>query len=100
MGDSLATGAEGKEGGHGRGGCVVRAGWRPEHGASSVAVCGSGGEEGAEGDELGGGRVGRYGAQDRAADSENEVEDPDPDAVEPGCMREGGPCCILGVADS
>ena len=58
MGNSLATGVEGKERGYGGGGRVVCADWRPEYCASSVAICGSGGEEGKEGDELGSGRVG------------------------------------------
>ena len=72
-----------------------------------MAICGSGGAESKEGDELGGGRVGRYGAQDRTADSEDEVEDTDPDALESCCIRgKGGklgeedPPCILGVAKS
>lgn len=69
---------------------MVRADWRPEYSASSVAICGPGGEEGEEGDELGGGRVGRYGAQDRAADSEDEVEDPDSNALESCCIRGKG----------
>ena len=66
---------------------MVRAGRRPEYCASSVAICGSGGEEGEEGDELGSRRVGRYGAQDCAADSEDEVEDTNANAVESCCIK-------------
>ena len=69
---------------------MVRAGWRPEYGASSVAICESGGEEGEERDELGSRRVGRYRTQDRAADSEDEVEDTDANAVESCCMKREG----------
>ena len=67
---------------------MVRASRRSEHRASSVAVCESGREESEEGDELGSGRVGRYGAQDGAAHSEDEVEGPDRDAMEPRRMKE------------
>lgn len=91
MGDPLAKGPEGQEGGHGRRGRLVRPGRRSEYRASSVAVCESGGEEGEEGDELGGGGVGGYGAQDCAADSEDEVEDLDPYALESCRMRRFAP---------
>lgn len=87
MGNPLATGTEGEERGYGGSGGMVCAGWRLEHRTSSVAIRGSGGEEGKEGDELGGGRVGRHGAQDRAAHSEDEVEDTDSDALESCCIR-------------
>ncbi len=88
MGDSLAAGTEGEKRGYGGGGGMVCPGWRLEHCASSVAVCESGGEESEEGAELGSGRVGRYGAQDRAAHPEDEIEDTHPHAVESRRMRE------------
>lgn len=58
MGNPLAAGTEGEERGHGRGGGVVRANRRPEHRTSSMAIRESGGEEGEEGNELGGGGMG------------------------------------------
>ncbi len=88
MGDSLATGTEGEKRGYGGGGGMVCPGWRLEYCASSVAVCGSGGEESEEGVELGSGGLGRYGPQDRAAHSEDEIEDTHPNAVESRGIRE------------
>lgn len=90
MGNPLATGTESEERGHGRGGGVVRADRRPEHRASPVAIREPGGEESEEGDELGGRRVGRHGAQDGPADPEDEVADTDSDALESGCVRRSG----------
>ncbi len=61
---------------------MVRADWRAQYRAPSVAVCGSGGAEGEERAELECRGVGRYGAQDCAVDSEYEEQDLDPHAVE------------------
>ena len=107
MGNPLATGTKGEERGDGGGGSMVRTNRRPEHRTSSVAVREFGGEEGEEGDELGRGRVGRYGAQDRAADSDDEVEDIDAHALESRCIKDGKGkggrstlACILGICRS
>ncbi len=62
MGDPLAARPERTEGSHGGCGRLVRAGGRFEYCASSVAVCEFGGAQGEEGDVVGGGGVGRYGA--------------------------------------
>ncbi len=61
---------------------MVRADWGSEYGASSLAICQLGGTEGKEGDELGSRGVGRHGAQDCAADSEDEQPDIDTHAME------------------
>ena len=83
---------------------MVRAGWRPEYCTSSMAICESGGEEGTERAELGSRRVGRYGAQDRAADSKDEVEDTNAHAMESCCIKgkdwgRESPHCTVGMAD-
>lgn len=88
MGDALAERAKRKERSHGGRGRVVRAGRRSEYRASPVAVCELGGAEGEAGDELGGRGVGGYGAQDCAADSDDEESDSDAVAVESGCLSE------------
>lgn len=66
---------------------MVRTDRRPEHGAPPLAVCGSGGAQAEAREELGRRGVGEHGAQDGAADPDDAVEDPDPNAVEPGCLE-------------
>ena len=61
VGDALAQRVASAEGSHGGGWGLVCADWGTEYRASFVAVCEFGGEEGEEGDELGGRGVGGYG---------------------------------------
>lgn len=75
MGNALAAGLGGKERGHGRSWGVVCADWGSEHSASPLAIREFGRAEGEERNVLGSGGVGRYGAQDCAVDSVDEVED-------------------------
>lgn len=91
MGNTLAARIECKKRSHGGRGRLVRASRRSEHCASSVAVCEPGGAQGEEGDVVGGGGVGRYGAQDRAVDTDDEESDPDSDAVESCYLSEHRP---------
>lgn len=88
MGNALAERVEGQAGSDGRSRSLVRADRRSEHGASSMAVCEPGGEEGEEGDELGRRGVGRYGAQDGAANPDDEEPGAGSDAVESGRLNE------------
>lgn len=86
MGNTLETRAQGQEGSHGRGRCMVRSDWRFEYCASSLAICRSRGTEETTRDELGGGRMGGNGAQDGAVDREDEKSDTDTNALEPCCI--------------
>ena len=95
MGDSLAEGVEGPQGGHGRGWGLVCADRRFEYGPSPLAICGSGGKKGTKGDELGCGGVGRDSAQDSTFDSDDEEQDFDTNAMESGSLR-GSPLGVCG----
>ena len=86
MGDSLATRAESTQGSDGGRGRVVRTDWGSQHGASSLAVCQSGGAKSAKGAELGYRRLGRHGAQDGSFDSDDEEQDSDSASVESCCL--------------
>jgi hypothetical protein len=61
---------------------MVCADWRIKHSASPVAVCGFGRAKAKSRTELEYRRLGRYGAQDCAVDSDNEEQNLDSDAVE------------------
>lgn len=69
---------------------MVRADWRIEHGASSLAVRGSGGTQVAKGEELERRRLGRDRTQDRTTHPDDEEQNPHPDAMVTGCVEE---CC-------
>lgn len=82
MGNSLAERTGRQTRGDGRRGGLVLPDWRSEHSASLVAIRRLGRAQGAEGDELGRGRLGRHRPQDRAIDSNHEESNLDSDAVE------------------
>lgn len=86
MGNALEAGTQSQKGSHGRRWRLVRADWRSQHSTSSLAVRGSGGTESTERNELGCSGVGRYRAQDRATDREDEESDIDTNAMESGCI--------------
>lgn len=85
MGAALANWFESTTRGYGGCRSLVCASWRPQHCASFVAVCGSGGETQEEGEELGEGGMGEYGAQDGPADSEYA----EPDSYSYGVVASG-----------
>ncbi|KFY59136.1 hypothetical protein V496_05782 [Pseudogymnoascus sp. VKM F-4515 (FW-2607)] len=87
VGDTLAQGSQRPPRGDGGRRRMVRPDRRPEHGAPPLAVCGSGRAQAAARELLGRRGVGEHGAQDCAADPDDAVEDPDPHAVEPGCLE-------------
>ncbi|KFY89555.1 hypothetical protein V498_06409 [Pseudogymnoascus sp. VKM F-4517 (FW-2822)] len=87
VGDTLAQGPQRPPRGDGGRRRMVRPDRRPEHGAPPLAVCGSGRAQAAARELLGRRGVGEHGAQDCAADPDDAVEDPDPHAVEPGCLE-------------